>query len=78
MSSLAASASMVVVVGDLEHGWITASVLLLDVLGGQATGVVPVGAPEVAPGVAGAVDLLLAVLPPLVAVLVGHAGEVHP
>jgi hypothetical protein len=41
---------MVIVVGDFEHGWIPTVItfLLLDVLGGRATGVVSRSAPEVA------------------------------
>jgi hypothetical protein len=49
-SSSLAAASMVIVVGDFEHGWIPTVItfLLLDVLGGRATGVVSRSAPEVA------------------------------
>ena len=70
-------AGVLVVVGDLEHGRV-AAVLLLDVLCGEAASVILVGAPEVAPCEAGAVDLLLAVFSPLVAVLVRHGGQACP
>nr|ACN37016.1 unknown [Zea mays] len=68
-----AVARVVAVVGDRVQ-WRVAVVLLLHLLRGRAAHVVLVRASVVIPGEVGVVDLLLAVLPPLVAIVVRREG----
>lgn len=64
---------MLIVVGDLIQWGITV-IFLLNLFRGRAIHVVFVGASVIVPGEVAVVYLLLAVLPPLVAVVVGRKG----